>query len=121
MAQDNFDKELKQLGMDKKYSAVLAYLLSFLGGAIFLVISKDKFVRFHALQSILYNGGSTILLLGLFTIGLYFTYIFYFIWLVRLFLFTIWIFLMYMAYKGKEYELPLIGRIAKKFSTKEII
>jgi len=40
-------------GLDPKLGALLSYLLGIIGGIIFLVIEKDnKYVRFHAAQSI---------------------------------------------------------------------
>lgn len=43
-------------GLDPKLGALLSYLLGVIGGVIFLVIEKDnKYVRFHAAQSIVFN------------------------------------------------------------------
>src|SRR3954462_10811716 len=43
-------------GLDANIAALLAYLFGLLSGIIFYVIEKDsKFVKFHAMQSILFN------------------------------------------------------------------
>ena len=39
-------------GLPKKTASALAYVLGPITGVIFLMIEKDKVVRFHAMQSI---------------------------------------------------------------------
>ncbi|MDP3142898.1 MAG: hypothetical protein Q8N14_02985, partial [Candidatus Omnitrophota bacterium] len=44
-------------GIEPKVAGLLSYLLGFITGVIFLLIEKEnKFVRFHALQSIIVFG-----------------------------------------------------------------
>lgn len=45
-------KEKTGTGLKKETSAALSYVLGFITGIIFLIIEKDPFVRFHAMQSI---------------------------------------------------------------------
>ena len=43
-------------GLDANIAALLAYLLGLLGGLIFFFMEKNsRFVKFHAMQSILFN------------------------------------------------------------------
>ena len=47
-------------GLTSNVAAALSYVLGFITGIIFLVMepyNKDKFVRFHAFQSIFFNAG----------------------------------------------------------------
>ncbi len=45
-------------GIHAEMAALLCYILGFITGIIFYVIEKDnKFVRFHAMQSIITFGG----------------------------------------------------------------
>lgn len=94
-------------GLDENIASLLCYLVGFISGIIFLIIEKDsKTVKFHAIQSIsvfvvLFVGS---LILGIIPlIG----------WILSLFLapvgFILWIFLMYKAYQGGIYKLPVIG------------
>ena len=54
--------ERTSLGLDANLAAALSYLLGFVSGIIVLVLEKDnRFVRFHALQSVLAFGGITLL------------------------------------------------------------
>lgn len=47
------NKSKTALGIDENIEGLLCYVLGFLTGILFLVLEKDnKFVRFHAMQSI---------------------------------------------------------------------
>lgn len=99
-------------GIKPRVAALLSYLLGFITGIVFFLIEKEnKFVRFHALQSIIVFG-------ALFVIG----WIIPFIPFVRIVLMPIlvigelalWIILMIKAYQGEKFKLPVIGDFAEK-------
>lgn len=93
--------------------AVVAYLFGLISGIIIYLISKDKFLKFHALQSILFSVVWAIIgwiLTAIPGIGGVLDNI------VNLVLFIVWIVLMVKAYKGEEYKLPVIGDLAAKNS-----
>lgn len=47
------NKSKTALGIDENIEGLLCYVLGFITGILFLVLEKDnKFVRFHAMQSI---------------------------------------------------------------------
>lgn len=121
MAEKFYDKDLQELGMDKKYLGMLSYLIIFIGGAIFYFVSKDKFVRFHALQSIMFFVGSSVISFIIFYLGFYVPLAFLIKWIVSFILIIVWLTLIISAYNGKKIKLPFIGEIAEEFSTKEII
>lgn len=92
--------------------AAASYLLWWITGIIFLLVEKEsKFVRFHAMQSVIMFGGLHILL-----------FVFGFIpilgWLAGLLLvfigFIMWIVLMWKAFQGEMYKVPYLGSIAEK-------
>jgi len=112
-------------GLTSNVAAALAYILGFITGIIFLVIEPykhDRFVRFHAMQSILYSAAGIVFRIGwsilvgalvdvsgwmalvLVPVGL----------VISLGLFGFWIFLMYQAYSNREFRIPIIGAIAAK-------
>jgi uncharacterized membrane protein len=113
-------------GLQANTASALAYLAGILTGIIFLVIDPyktDRFVRFHAFQSILFNAGWTVLWIAWMIAGLVLSAItkglFLFIQLpIDLLLmvggFALWAFLMYSAYQGKMTKLPVIGALAAK-------
>lgn len=86
----------------------VAYLLFFVTGIALLVIEKkSKFVRFHALQSTVVFGG--LALLGLIP------FIGWALWLILPFvIFVLWLLLMWKAYNGEMYKLPVIGDFVEK-------
>jgi uncharacterized membrane protein len=93
---------------------LLAYLGGFVTGIIFLLIEKkNKFVRFHAMQSIIVFGGIFVLEVAFNIIyipalsGLIQS-------LLSLLSLVLWILLMVKAYQGKMYKLPTVGDIAEK-------
>jgi uncharacterized membrane protein len=113
-------------GMTNNMAGALSYLVGFITGIVFLVIepyNKNRFVRFHAFQSIFFSAvcivfsmvWSWIFVSLLFTPGIGLWGLMSLIWLVvRLAMFAAWIFLMYKAYNNEEYKLPIIGDLAAK-------
>ena len=94
-------------GLPKNTAAALAYVLGWLTGIVFLIIEKDSFVRFHAMQSVVTFGALTILTL-LPVIGGVLSP------LVIILGFILWLLLIYKAYQGEEFKLPWLGDWAKK-------
>ena len=107
-------KTKTSLGMEQNLEGLLCYVLVWVTGIIFLILEKDnKFVRFHAVQSIIVFGAYTVIaiILGfLGTIGSILGYI------VGALAFILWIVLMVKAYQGQMYKLPIAGDIAEKNS-----
>jgi uncharacterized membrane protein len=113
-------------GMTSNVAGALAYVLGFITGIIFLIIEpykNDKFVRFHAFQSIFFNAGLiafwivwSILaaILGTLTFGVLGLIMALIGMVIALAVFGFWIFLMYKAYNNEEYMIPFVGELAKK-------
>ena len=103
-------------GLEENIAGLLCYIAGWISGLIFLLIETDsKFIRFHAVQSIIVFGILNI-------IGIVFGWIpvfSLFIWpLVGGLAFVFWVVLMYKAYRGEMYKLPVVGDMAEKWSTK---
>lgn len=101
-------------GLKKNTSAALAYVLGPITGVIFLILEKDKFVRFHAMQSIVVSVTMFVLqwVLGL-TIVLLIL-----VPLVGIVGFILWLVLIYKAWQGEEWEVPVLGKIARDLANK---
>jgi uncharacterized membrane protein len=122
-------------GLDANVAALLAYIFGLVSGVIFYVIEKDSpFVKFHAMQSILFNavvaviaiGGSIILMIvtavlnqisgvlagivGL--LSLLFWVVFF------LAVFAGFILCLIKAYQGQMFKLPIVGNMAAKIVNK---
>lgn len=112
-------------GLTKNLAGALAYILGLITGVLFLVLEpykRDPFVRFHAMQSILYSAAviafgiawrilvsilseiNPWLALATFPIRL----------LISLGFFALWLFAMYQAHSGREYRIPFVGALAAK-------
>jgi uncharacterized membrane protein len=103
-------------GLDPRVAGLLCYLLGFITGLIFLTIEKDsRFVKFHAMQSVLV---SLALLLLHIILGL----IPFLGWIFGLFIspltLILWIVLMLFALQGKWFKLPFIGDAAEQQANK---
>jgi uncharacterized membrane protein len=112
-------------GLSTNVAGALAYVLGLITGLIFLVLEpykNDRFVRFHAMQSILFCAACIVFSIAwtivwgiLFGVSAYLALIALPLrMLISLGIFVYWLFLMYRAYQGREYRIPLIGNIAAK-------
>ena len=103
--------ERTSTGFDANVAAALSYLVGFVTGIIFLVLEKEnRFVRFHALQS-------TLLFAGIVALDILLQIVPILGALVVVFLVipasaVLWLLLMFKAYQGEEYRLPLVGQFA---------
>ena len=122
-------------GLDENLAALLSYVFGWISGLVFFLIEKDsRLVRFHAMQSLLFNvligigifaiwmllfvgfliasqvSGALTTLLGVLSI---------LIWVV-LFIVIVggWILCLVKAFQGQFFKLPVIGNLAEKFSAK---
>ena len=101
--------------------AALSYVLGIITAIIVLIVAerKDKFTKFHAMQSLIWNilylvvGWAIGMLLVPFTIvgieAIIFTGIFLLWPLYALVGFVMWIVLIVKAYNGEKFKLPVIG------------
>lgn len=113
-------------GLEPKLAALLSYILGIVTGVVFYLIEKEnKYVRFHALQSILFSVSYFVvwvalsILLAILRVipvaGLVFVTLIGIAYAVLgLGWLVIWIILMVKAYSGEKYKLPVIGDIAEK-------
>jgi uncharacterized membrane protein len=112
-------------GLTSNVAAALSYVLGLITGIVFLVLEpykRDRFVRFHAMQSILFCMAAIVFSIAwsilvniminisawtavaLTPIGL----------VISLGFFLFWLFLMYQAYSQREFRIPILGAIAAK-------
>ncbi|NJE84426.1 DUF4870 domain-containing protein [Thermococcus sp. CX2] len=117
-------KKKTSLGMDENIEALLAYVLMWLTGIIFLVLEKESdFVRFHAMQSTITFLGINIIQIVLWMIGVILGAVFgplvaligIFIMLVNLVGLIFWVLGMIKAYQGEYYKFPIFGDLAEKW------
>ncbi|MEA2020311.1 MAG: DUF4870 domain-containing protein [Patescibacteria group bacterium] len=103
-------------GLDPNIAAALSYLFGFVTGIIFLLIEKeDRFVRFHAMQSIIVFGALFIATTVINIIPLLGQLISLLLSVLGI---VLWIMLMFKAYQGEEWEVPVLGKIAREQMSK---
>jgi uncharacterized membrane protein len=99
-------------GIQPNVAGLLCYLAGFVTGIIFLIIEKDnKFVKFHAMQSIFVFGGLFVLNIVLSFIPFIGRILIPFVGIAGCIL---WVLLMFKAYNGETYKLPIVGDMAEK-------
>jgi uncharacterized membrane protein len=112
-------------GLQENMACALCYVLGLLTGILFLVLepyNKNRLIRFHAFQSIFVHLGSIVVFIGL----MIFMGILHFIPILGSILalmlypiamlgfFILWLMLIYKAYNGERWVLPIIGPLAEK-------
>jgi len=122
-------------GLDENIAALLSYVFGWVSGLIFFLIEKDsKLVRFHAMQSILFNAFIAVVGIGLWIVvfilaliasqladvlgtilGLLGTLIYL---AFSLLLLIAWVMCLIRAYQKQYFKLPIIGNLAEKFASK---
>ena len=104
--------EKTSTGLQENVAGLLCYVAGWVSGLVFFFIEKDnKFVRFHAMQSIICFGviNAAMIVLGWIPIvGQVFAGILWVLWVV------VWIIGMIRAYQGKKVKFPWAGNYAEK-------
>lgn len=114
-------------GLTPNVAAGLAAIFLLLGGIILLVVEKrDQFVRFWAMQSVFFGVAWFVFGIAAAIVGMVLRSIFNplgWLWgvasgLVELGLVVVWIISILQAFSGKEWEIPVIGKLARQQLTR---
>lgn len=114
-------------GLEPNVAGALSYVLWWITGIVFVLVEKDRFVRFHAFQSILTFGGLTVVFIALQVIGVILGQIpvIGFLWTVlSIFIYlglsvaslVLWAVLIIQAYQGKHFRMPVVGEMAERYA-----
>ncbi|GAC1587527.1 MAG: hypothetical protein NVS4B1_31110 [Ktedonobacteraceae bacterium] len=106
-------------------AALLSYLFGAIGGLIFFLMEKkNRFVRFHAMQSILLSAGVIVVEIVLNILARVPIINFVSVCIVGpifgLGVLALWIFLMVQAFQGKMFKLPVIGDYAERYANQGV-
>ena len=111
------------LGLEENLEGALCYVLVWITGIIFYILEKDnKFVKFHAKQSIFTFLPLWILSIifgGFFGLSFWYRHGLWYIftgisWIIWILILILWIILILKAYQGEMFKLPIVGDIAEK-------
>ena len=104
--------EKSSTGLDENVAGLLCYVLGWVSGLVFFLLEQEnKFVRFHAIQSILVFG-------AIMVAGIVLGWIPVIGWVIGLLGFVLWIILIIKAYQGAKFKLPWAGNLAEKWAGK---
>jgi uncharacterized membrane protein len=109
------------MGMAQNTEAGLSYVLGWITGLIFFLGEKqNRFVRFHAMQSILFFGSASILNVilniagsSVHGLGIAFSCLSGIVGIASL---VIWVILLINSFQGKYFKLPVVGDYAEKYA-----
>jgi uncharacterized membrane protein len=119
------------LGLDGNLAAALGYPIGILAIISLIMEKENRFVKFHALQSLLYHVAGIVVILVVVVVLIILTLLLAMVrlgalspllWLVYLIVFALYfiglIFAAVKAYNGVQFKLPVIGNMAEKFANK---
>ncbi len=99
------------LGMAENVAGLLTYSAGIIAGIFFLTLEKEsRFVKFHAMQSILFSLAYLSVALALRVVPVLGRILYMLLTPLGL---IVWIVLMIKAYRHEYFELPLIGEVAR--------
>ena len=105
--------EKTSTGLAENVAGLLCYVGWWVSGIVFIIIEpENKFVRFHAMQSIVAFGAITIAATIIGLIPFIGSFLGGLIWLLGV---VLWIVLMVKAYQNIRFKLPWSGNIAEKW------
>lgn len=116
-------------GLAANVAGAVAYVIGPVTGIAFFFIEKEnQFVRFHAAQSITVSAILIAASIALSIVSAVLAVVPILGWIVALALsagfglasFALWLVLMYKAYSGQEWEVPVAGPLARKLLTSSI-
>ena len=118
--------ERSSTGLDANIAAALSYFFGLLSGALFFAMENEsRFVKFHAMQSMLASVAAMILWIAFMVVwtvlvripflGVIAAIVGFLGWAVlALGLLAVWLFCMFKAFQGDRFKLPFIGEVAEK-------
>jgi uncharacterized membrane protein len=107
-------------------AAILCYSIGWLTGLLFLLfVRENRFVRFHALQSLIFFGSINMVDITLFRIGMIHfrplsAFIVLFLILLNFVAFVGWLVAIIQASRGQYYKLPLVGNLVASYINRSV-
>lgn len=115
--------ERSSTGLDANIAGALSYFFGLLSGAVFFAIeTESRFVKFHAMQSMLASVAAIVLWIVYMVLATILLHIPILGWIVMLLMWTglalgmlgLWLYCMFKAFQGERFKLPFIGEVAEK-------
>ena len=101
-------------GLQENVAGLLSYVAWWISGIVFLLLEQDnKFIRFHAIQSIIVFGVITLAATVFAFMPLIGGFVRWVIWAIGV---ALWIVLMIKAYQGVKFKIVIAGDLAEKWA-----
>jgi uncharacterized membrane protein len=103
-------------GLDANVAAALSYGIGWVTGVAFILLEREsQFVRFHAFQSTIAFGALSVIWMVSLSIPILG-------WLIAFVVLPLpslilWLFMMFKAYQGERFKLPIAGDMAEQQSS----
>jgi uncharacterized membrane protein len=112
------------LGLDGNVTALLGYIIWIVALVVVLIEKENKFVRFHAVQALLYWAAVIVLAIALSIVTTILSFVSYLLASIFSLLFMVlWlgvliglIVLAVKSFQGQMFKLPVIGDMAEKWA-----
>lgn len=118
-------------GLDGNIAALIGYIVWPIALVCLIMDKENRFVRFHAVQSLVYHAAAVIVFLGLVIVLTVLSIMLAFahlgelsglLWLLYMVVVIVYIaglvYAAVKAYGGDEFKLPVIGNMAEKWANK---
>lgn len=111
-------------GLEANVAGALSYLLGPVTGVLFLLLDKDEpFVRFHAVQCLVVSVAWVVAWMAVMFMATILGVVPVLGWLLGTLIsmalslagLVLWVYLMFRAFQGDEWEVPLLGEYARRF------
>jgi uncharacterized membrane protein len=119
------ENQKSAIGLDGNITALIGYIIAIVAIVLIFIEKDNKFVRFHAFQSVFFHVGFFVIYFVLaIVIGILSQVVtaFAFLGLLLLPLWLVWlvgmIFLAFKSYQGAMFKFPVIGNIAENMAGK---
>ena len=118
--------ERSSTGLDANIAAALSYFFGLLSGALFFAMENEsRFVKFHAMQSMLVSVAAIVLYIAYMIVWMVLWRLPFIGWIAGIFatlgwavlalgLLGLWLFCMIKAFQGDRFKLPYLGEVAEK-------
>lgn len=116
-------------GLPANVAAALSCIFTLVGGVVFLVLErKDRFVRFYSMQSIILGSVALLVWISVEVVDFIFRHIpiigrllHYLLYGVNSVFSLVWIavyvIVIVQAFRGKEWQIPYLGKLARRQSS----
>ena len=101
-------------GLSENFAGLLCYLFGWISGVIFILLEpSNRYVRFHAMQSVIIFG---ILSVGVAVLGSIPWLSGLLGWIFGVLGLIAWVIGMFKAYQGETFKFPWVGNVAEKWA-----